>query len=135
MYVLDTNVMSEVRKGERCDPNVAKWRASVPDDQLYLSVLVLGEIRKGVESARSQDPRRAEVFENWLREIELNFAERILPVTDEVADRWGRMAAIRTVPVDDSLMAATAAVHDMIFVTRNVRHVHGLGVEVLNPFE
>lgn len=132
--LIDTNVISEVRKGARCDPAVAQWYASVDDDQLFLSVLVLGEIRKGVELARPRDPAKAEVLEAWLAEIEAAFGERVLPVDRAVADQWGRMNAIRPLPVIDGLLAAQAKVHRMTLATRNAADVEGLGARVFNPF-
>jgi predicted nucleic acid-binding protein len=133
-FLLDTNVISEVRKGERCDRSVAAWYRSIDDSDLYLSVLVTGEIRRGVERARHRDPDRAAVFERWLENIGSAFAGRILPIDRAVADEWGRLSAIRTVPVPDALLAATASVHGMIVATRHEVHMAGLGVSVLNPF-
>jgi toxin FitB len=132
--LIDTNIISEVRKGPRCDANVAVWYASVADADLYLSVLVLGEIRKGVELVRRRDAERADLLEAWLEEIATAFGDRILPIDRAVADEWGRMSALRPVPVVDGLLAATAKAHRMTLVTRNARDVEGLGVRVLDPF-
>lgn len=134
-YLIDTNVISEVRKGDRCDPNVAHWWASINDADIYLSVLVLGEIRKGVERARPSDPAQARALENWLNKVIEFYAERILPVDQAVADEWGRMAAKRPVSTVDALLAATAKVHRMTLATRNVSDVADLGVDFVNPFE
>lgn len=133
-YLIDTNIISEVRKGPRCDPNVAAWYAAIEDADLYLSPLVLGEVRKGIESARTRDPLKAAALERWLGEVERAFEGRILGIDTPVADQWGRMSAIRSVPVVDGLLAATALVHGLTLVTRNDRDVAGLGAEVLNPF-
>lgn len=135
MFLIDTNIISEVRKGARCDARVAGWYAGIEDADLYLSVLVTGEIRKGIESARPRDPRKAEVLEYWLQEVERAFAERILPIDARVADLWGRMSALRPIPVIDGLLAATARTYGMTLVTRNASNVEGLGADVLNPFE
>nr|WP_284701351.1 type II toxin-antitoxin system VapC family toxin [Rhodoplanes tepidamans] len=132
--LIDTNVISELRKGERCAAAVARWYAGVDGTTLHLSVLVLGEIRRGIEKARRADPARAAVFERWLATLEDTFGSRILPIDRAVADAWGRLAAIRSVPVADGLMAATALVHDMTLVTRNVADVAGLGARVIDPF-
>jgi toxin FitB len=132
--LIDTNIISEVRKGPRCDANVAVWYASVADADLYLSVLVLGEIRKGVELVRRRDVERADLLEAWLEAIATAFGDRILPIDGAVADEWGRMSALRPVPVVDGLLAATAKAHRMTLVTRNARDVEGLGVRVLDPF-
>ncbi len=133
-YLIDTNIISEVRKGDRCDANVAKWYASIADDDLFLSTLVLGEIRKGVELARRRDSGKAAALERWLRGVEMAFAGRLLGIDNAVADQWGRMSAIRPVPVVDGLLAATALTNGLTLVTRNDRDVAGLGAAVLNPF-
>ena len=135
MFLLDTNVISEVRKGARCHAALAAWFAGVPDADLFISVLVSGEIRRGVERVRPRDPRQAEALERWLEDLIASYADRVLPVDDRVAEAWGRLGAVRPIPVIDALLAATAHVHDMTFVTRNSAHVDGLGVAVLNPFE
>ena len=134
-FLIDTNVISEVRKGSRCDVNVAAWYASIDDADLHLSVLVLGEIRRGIELARPRDPAKAEALEAWLAEVEVAFGERVLPVDRAVTDAWGRMGAARPIPVIDGLLAATAKVHRMTLVTRNDADVVGLGAKLLNPFK
>jgi predicted nucleic acid-binding protein len=134
-YLIDTNIISEVRKGDRCDANVAAWYASIDDADIYLSVLVLGEIRSGIERARAKDPLKSEALERWLAAVRESFADRILPVDQMVADAWGRMNAKRSVPTVDALLAATAKVHRMTFATRNVSHVADLGADIFNPFE
>ena len=134
MFLLDTNVISEVRKGARCNAALAAWYAGVPDADLFISVLVCGEIRRGVERVRPRDPRQAEALERWLEDLIESYADRVLPVDDRVAEAWGRLGAVRPIPVIDALLAATAHVHDMALVTRNASDVDGLGVAVLNPF-
>ena len=133
-FLIYTNVISEVRKGERCDPRVAAWYGTVPDDEVFLSALVLGELRKGVELSRTKDVAKAIALENWLNLVEAQFAGRVLGVDRAVADRWGRMSALRPVPVIDGLLAATAMVHGFTLATRNERDVAGLGAAVVNPF-
>jgi predicted nucleic acid-binding protein len=133
-YLLDTNVISEVRKGERCDPHVTDWYASIADADLFLSTLVLGEIRKGVELARVHDPGKAAALEQWLGQVEVAFDGRVLGIDNAVAHRWGRMSALRPTPVVDCLLAATAAVNRLTLVTRNDGDVAGLGAKLLNPF-
>ena len=134
-YLIDTNIISEVRKGARCNADVAAWYASVADEELFLSTLVLGEIRKGVELARPRDSGKAVALERWLREVELAFDGRVLSVDNAVSDHWGRMSAIRPLPAIDGLLAATALTHGLTLVTRNDRDVAGLGAMVLNPFK
>ena len=132
MYLIDTNVISEVRKGTRCDRNVAAWYGSIRDDELFLSVLVIGEIRQGVER---RDHRQASAIERWLDEVVEAFGDRILPINERVAQRWGRMNARRVFPVIDSLLAATADVHGLTFATRNAADLAGSGVSCVNPFQ
>ncbi len=134
-YLIDTNIISEIRKGKRCDKRVSAWYASIADDSLFLSTLVLGEIRKGVELARPRDAGKATALEHWLREVETAFDGRVLGIDNAVSDQWGRMGAIRPVPVVDGLLAATAMVNGLTLVTRNDRDVAGLGATVLNPFK
>jgi predicted nucleic acid-binding protein len=133
-YLIDTNIISEVRKGKRCDPNVAAWWESIEDAEVYLSVLVLGEIRKGIERARVNDVARARALERWLATLVQSFSERILPIDQAVADEWGRMSAKRSVSTIDALLAATAKVHGLTLATRNVGDVADLGAKVINPF-
>jgi predicted nucleic acid-binding protein len=133
-YLLDTNVLSEVRKGPRAHPNVRAWFDPVPDEELFISVLALGEIRKGIEILRRRDPAAAASYERWLNTTTLSFSNRILPVTETIADQFGRIASIRPLPVIHGLMAATALSHSLTFVTRNAADVQIAGVSVLNPF-
>ena len=134
-FLIDTNIISEVRKGDRADPVVATWWNGIEEDDLWLSPLVLGEIRKGVELVRQRDPGKAEALEAWLADVNSHFGNRVLPIDTAVAEQWGMMNAIRPVPVIDALLAATAKANGLILVTRNVADVAGLGVDVLNPFE
>ena len=110
-WLIDTNVISEVRKGPRCDRRVAVWYATVDAADLYLSVLVLGEICKGIALIARREPERADALAEWLAMVRRAFAGRILPVDEEVAEQWGRLAALRPAPVTDALLAATALVH------------------------
>jgi len=134
-YLIDTNVISEIRKGERCDAHVSAWYASIAADDIFLSALVLGEIRKGVELARARDPAKATALERWLRDVKAAFSGRVLGIDEAVTDQWGRMNAIRPVPAIDGLLAATALTHGLTLVTRNETDVAGLGAAVLNPFK
>jgi predicted nucleic acid-binding protein len=134
-WLIDTNIISEVRKGLRCHPAVAAWWSSVEDRDLFLSTLTIGEIRKGVEAVRIRDPDKARALEAWLQAILQALGPRILGIDAAVAESWGRILAIRSVPVVDALLAATASVHGLVLVTRNATDVAGLGVRVLNPFE
>lgn len=134
-YLIDTNIISEVRKGRRCDPNVASWYEKIEDASLYLSVLVIGEIRKGIERVRQRDRAQANAIENWLAAVDTAFGERILPVDRAVANEWGRLNVQRPLPVIDGLLAATAKIHHMTLVTRDTVGIADLEVSILNPFE
>lgn len=133
-YLLDTNILSELRKRDRCDPGVATWFAKVSSSEIYLSSLTIGEIRKGIESIRRRDERRAEALEAWLAELLDSHSDRILPIDEVIADRWGRYNVPDPLPVLDSLLAATASVHGLTLVTRNLKDVERTGVDCLNPF-
>jgi toxin FitB len=132
-YLLDTNVLSEVRR-PRGDEGVKRWISSAHTAELYLSALVAGEIRRGIERLKRRDPVGAEVYEAWLGTVLRDYADRILPVDAEIADEWGRMSVPDPIPIVDGLMAATAKVRGMTFVTRNTADVERTGVRVLNPF-
>jgi hypothetical protein len=99
-----------------------------------LSVLVVGEIRQGVERLRRRDPKQAKVFDRWLGDLRRDYGERILPVTAAVAEEWGRLNVPDPLPVVDGLLAATAKAHNLTLVTRNTGHVERAGVPLLNPF-
>lgn len=134
-YLIDTNIISEVRKGPRCHPRVAAWYASLDDEDIYLGVLVLGEIRKAIERARPNNPSNARTLEEWLHTVINSFAERILPVDQSVADEWGRMSGKRATSTIGALLAATPKVHRMTLATRNVTDVADLVADVFNPFD
>jgi predicted nucleic acid-binding protein len=132
-FLLDRNVLSEARKPAG-DVNVRAWLASVRGAELYLSVLVVGEIRQGIERLRRRDPSQAAVFETWLAMLRRDYADRILPVTVQIAEEWGRLNVPDPVPAIDGLLAATARVHGLTLVTRNTADVARTGVALLNPF-
>jgi toxin FitB len=133
-FLLDTNVVSEIRR-PRPDPKVQAWLASVPEADLYLSVLVVGEIRQGVERLRRRDPARVAPYEAWLSELLRHFADRLVPITADVCEEWGRLNVPDPLPVVDGLMAATAKVREWTFVTRNVADLARADVRLLNPFD
>lgn len=133
-YLLDTNVISELRKANRCDQSVRAWFEKVPDHQLFLSVLVLGEIRRGIERIRVHDPASARSLQKWLDEISTDFEDRIIPVDQAVGDQWGRLGLHQPVPVLDALIAATALVHDLTVVTRDMTGFKNTGARIYNRF-
>lgn len=134
MYLVDTNIISEVRRQDRCHPNVRRWFTTVDTRTIYLSVLVLGEIRAGAERVRERDPARAAELDGWLKQVTDKHKRRILAIDYEVARLWGWMKGKFNVPVVDGLLAATAQVHGLILVTRNVRDVEETGVSYFDPF-
>jgi predicted nucleic acid-binding protein len=133
-FLLDTNVISEARKPAP-DPHVRSWLDSVPEAELYLSVLVVGEIRQGVERLRRRDPAQAEPYEAWLSALLGSFADRLVPITADICEEWGRLNVPDPLPVVDGLMAATARRKDWTFVTRNVKDLARTDVRLLNPFD
>lgn len=134
-WLLDSNVLAELRKGPRANPSVMAWFASTDEAELFTSVLVLGEARRGVESIRRRDRVAAQALEQWLLRLRETFADRVLPVDDIIAERWGALNVPDPVPAVDGLLAATALVHDLTLVTRNVRDVERTGVRLYDPFE
>ncbi|MFZ9008601.1 MAG: type II toxin-antitoxin system VapC family toxin [bacterium] len=134
-YLLDTNIISEIRKGPRCHPNVAAWYSNLEEESLYLSVLVLGEIQKGIEGLRGRDARKANVLDLWLEQLQISFQSQILPVDIAISQEWGRLSSLHTVPVIDGLLAATATAHRLVLVTRNTQDFADLGIQLINPFE
>ncbi len=132
-YLLDTNVLSELRK-PKGDEAVKTWFTTVEGNDLFLSVLVVGEIRQGIERLRLRDPVQAQVYESWLETLQRDYRERVLAVTSDIAETWGRLNATATLPVVDGLLAATALTRDLTLVTRNVDDVQRTGVAILNPF-
>jgi predicted nucleic acid-binding protein len=133
-YLLDTNVISELRKGERADGNVKAWLSEVADEEIYLSVLTIGEIRCGVENVRRRDPDSAVALDSWLARLGEAHRDRILPVDRTIAEEWGRMNVPDRLPVVDGLLAATAKVAGLTFATRNVADVEGSDVKLVDPF-
>jgi predicted nucleic acid-binding protein len=134
-YLIDTNVLSELRR-KSPNPQLVDWLTAKPVSRLYLSVLTLGEIRKGIEAC--PDASRRQTLLDWLEaELPVFFAGRILPIDAAVADRWGRLLAHagRPLPAIDSLLAATAVEHDLTLVTRNVRDFENLPVDLFNPWD
>ncbi|MFL5282671.1 MAG: type II toxin-antitoxin system VapC family toxin [Rhodopila sp.] len=131
MYLLDTCVISEARRGTL--PAV-KWLQSAQSDTLFMSVITVGEIMKGVMMKLRHDPPAAASLLRWLDELRFVYTARILPIDDAVATAWGRLMAERTRPVADALIAATAKVHNKVLVTRNIADFDGTGVDVIDPW-
>jgi predicted nucleic acid-binding protein len=133
-WLLDTNVVSELYKGTRGASTVRTWLQDAIPEELFLSVLVLGEIRHGIELLRRKDPSSARSLENWFLGLENVYQDRILPVTREICDLWGRLSIVQKLPAVDGLLAATALHHGLTLVTRNTRDIARSGVDYFNPF-
>ena len=133
-YLLDTNVISETRK-LRADAGVMAFLAAADSAGLFLSVLTLGELRKGVEAKRRSDLAIAARLGVWVDDIETTFADRVLPVDRAVARLWGELSARQALPVIDTLIAATAITRGFILVTRNTRDVSATGVPLVDPWQ
>ncbi len=131
MYLVDTNVLSEARRGRE---EARDWLRSVDPDQIFLSVVTLGEIMKGIAQKTRSDATAAASLRGWLEQLRVDHASRILPVSDEVALEWGRIAALRPRNLADGLIAATASVHRKTLVTRNVADFEDAGVPVVDPW-
>lgn len=133
-YLIDTSVLSEARK-RWPDPGVAGFLSALRTEQTYVSVLSIGEIRAGIAKlAERGDTERASALEGWVDGLEAGYGDRILPVTLAVTARWAAIAAARTLPAIDSLIAATALAHGLTVVTRNVKDFEGVGVPCHDPF-
>jgi predicted nucleic acid-binding protein len=132
MYLVDTNIISEARRGTR---EAISWLRSVRPSTIFLSVLTLGEIMKGIAIEERNDHQAAGRLTAWLHEVRRDHADRILPITDAVAVEWGRIAALRPRGDVDGLIAATAIVHDLVLVTRNVADFDDLHVAIVNPWD
>jgi len=133
-YLLDTSVVSEIRR-PRAASQVVAWIRSVPPTNVFISSLVVGEVRTGIERLRARDPAQAAVLQDWLEELRRTFADRTVDIDIDIAEDWGRLNASQPISIIDGLMAATARVRGMVLVSRNVAHVARPGVRVLNPWE
>lgn len=133
-YLIDTNVLSEGRR-RRPEARVLGFMRTIHGQPSYVSVLSLGELRKGAEMMRRVDPGGAGRLDTWIEEVEEIYFDRILDVDRIVADIWGRMSAVRERSVVDTLLAATALAHSLTMVTRNVRDFADTGVPVVNPWD
>ncbi len=133
MFLIDTVVLSELRKRER-NPGVENWIASQRSTDLYLSAVSIGEIERGIAQQQRKNPKFAELLLTWLDKVLMLYEERILPIDLPTCRRWGRLSAAIGHDSADLLIAATALEHGLTVVTRNVRHFEPTGVPVFNPF-
>jgi predicted nucleic acid-binding protein len=133
-FLLDTNVISEIRKRDRAHPNVVRWVTRTPVEQIGTSVLVLAEIRHGIELKRRTDPDQGTSLDRWFSQMRSGLGDRVLPVDEPVAEAWALLGIPDPLPLIDGLLAATAKVHGLTFVTRNVADIATTGVLLLDPF-
>jgi predicted nucleic acid-binding protein len=132
-YLLDTNVVSEIRRSHP-DPAVVRWVHQQVPGSTYLSVMTVGEIRRGIEHLSRRDPVQAQRLESWFTGIQIEFRGRILPITGNIAEEWARLMVPNPLPIMDAFIVATARMHGLTLVTRNTADVARTGIAVLNPF-
>lgn len=133
-FLLDTNVISEIRKHDRAHPNVVRWVARTPVKEIGTSVLVLAEIRHGIELKRRSDPEQAKSLDRWLSQMRTRLEDRVLSIDEPIAGAWALMGIPDPLPLMDGLLAATAKVHELTLVTRNVADIAATGVPLFDPF-
>ncbi len=133
-FLLDTNVISEIRKRERANPNVAQWISRTPVGEIGTSVLVIAEIRRGIELKRRSDPEQAKSLDRWFSQMRTRLADRVLPIDEPIAEAWALMGVPDPLSPIDGLLAATAKVHGLTLVTRNIKDIAVTGVPFLDPF-
>jgi toxin FitB len=133
-FLLDTNIISEIRKRDRAHPNVVRWVARTAVEDIGTSVLVLAEIRRGIELKRRSDPEQAKSLDRWFSQMRARLGDRVLPVDEPVAEAWALLGIPDPLPLIDGLLAATAKVHGLTLVTRNVADIAKTDVSLLDPF-
>ena len=133
-YLLDTNIVSELRKRDP-DPRVLAWYEKAGPAEIFLSVLTIGEIRLGIERLRGKDAAQARRLEQWLHGLHTAYSDHIIGIDTQTAEEWGRINVPDPLPVIDGLLAASAKARGWTFVTRNTSDVASSGVQLLNPFE
>jgi toxin FitB len=133
-FLLDTNVISEIRK-RHPDPHVVAWWDTVTSAEVSISALTIGEIRLGIERLRRKDRAQADLLEHWLDGLRAIYQDHIINIDPGIAEEWGRLNVPDLLPVIDGLLAATAKARGLILVTRNVADLARSGIRVLNPFD
>jgi toxin FitB len=133
-FLLDTNVISELRKRDRAHPNVARWVARTAVKDIGTSVVVLAEIRRGIELKRRSDSNQADALDRWFRQMRTRLADRVLPIDEPIAEAWAIIGIPNPLPLIDGLLAATARIYGLTVVTRNVADIARTGVSFLDPF-
>jgi toxin FitB len=133
-FLLDTNVIAEIRKRERADTNVARWVAHTPVAEIGTSVVVLAEIRRGIELKRRSDRQQAASLDRWFAQMRVRLEDRVLAIDEPIADAWARLSIPHPLPLIDGLLAATAKVHNLTLVTHNFADIARTGIAWLDPF-
>jgi toxin FitB len=133
-FLLDTNVISEIRKRDRAHPSVARWVARTAVEDIGTSVIVLAEIRRGIELKRRSDREQAHSLDRWFAQMRERLGDRVLPIDEPIAEAWAVLSVPDLLPLVDGLLAATAKVHGLTLVTRNIADIARTGVPALDPF-
>ena len=133
-FLLDTNIISELRKRDRAHPNVIRWVDRTAAEDIGTSVLVLAEIRHGIALKRRNDPEQAKALDRWFAQMRTRLGHRVLAVDEPVAEAWALFGIPNPLPLIDGLLAATAKVHGLTLVTRNIADIKPTGVALLDPF-
>jgi predicted nucleic acid-binding protein len=133
-FLVDTNVVSELKRGRNATPQVAAWFATIAPERVFTSVIVLGEIRRGIELIAKRDKSQAALLENWYTGMRQRLGTRILPIDENVMIIWSKISVPNALPAYDGLIAATALAHGLTIVTRNTSDYRGTGAQVLDPW-
>jgi predicted nucleic acid-binding protein len=133
-FLLDTKVISEIRKRDRAHANVARWVTRTSVEEIGTSVIVLAEIRRGIELKRRRDPEQAKSLDRWFSQMRTRLGDRVLSIDEPIAEAWALLSIPNPLPLIDGLLAATAKVHGLTLVTRNVSDIAKAGVLFLDPF-
>ena len=133
-FLLDTNIISEIRKRERAQAGVARWVAQTPVTEIGTSVIVLAEIRRGIELKRRTDPEQVRSLDQWFTQMRSRLGDRVLPIDEPIAEAWALLNVPDPLPLVDGLLAATAKVYGLTLVTRNIADISRTGISILNPF-
>ncbi len=133
-FLLDTSVISEIRKRDRAHPNVARWVTRTPVEEIGTSVLVLAEIRRGIELKRRTHPDQAKALDRWFAQMRKMLGDRVLPLDEPIVEAWAMLGISISLPLVDGLLAATAKVRGLMLVTRNIEDIAESGVAVFDPF-
>lgn len=133
--LVDTNVVSELRRGEKAEPRVRAWFTALMPQSVFTSVIVLGEIRRGIELMARHDKAQAEALERWYGGVREQLGDRVLAVDEPVMNLWARISVPDMLPAYDGLIAATALSHGLVVATRDTDDFRRVGVQVINPWE